>query len=100
MRRSTDSISNEPMITNNCPLYRHSPNVPGHTIENCPVIQQFGLRLQETSSQPNSSSRPVTGPPSPSPSPPTSPMRSPENSYEHGLISESIQRQVTTVERQ
>ena len=51
--------------------------------------------LPETNSQPNSSSHPVTEPPPP----PTSSMRTPENSFEHGLILESIQRQVATVEQ-
>ena len=97
MRGSAESISTKPSTTNNRPVCRYIPKVPGHLIEHCPVIQRLGLCLPDTNSQPTSSSRPVTGPTPPSP--PTSPMRSHENSYEHGSILESIQRQVATVEQ-
>ena len=58
---------------------------------------QLGLQLPDTTSPPPPSFRPVTE--YPPPSPPTTPMRSHENSNEQGLISESIQRQVATVEQ-
>ena len=73
-----------------------SPNVPGHTIKHCPVIQKSGLRLPKTNSQTNGPSNSVTEPPPP---PPTTILRTPENSFERGSISESIHSQVATVEK-
>ena len=66
MRKSIDSTLTKSKITNgNCSLCTHSPNIPGHAIECCPVIQKLGLSLPETNLQPNSSSHLVTGPPPP-----------------------------------
>ena len=49
MRVSTDCISTKPSITDtNCPVCRNSPGVPGHTLQQCPVIMQLGLRLPDT----------------------------------------------------
>lgn len=97
MRQSTTSISSESTITDNCPVCQHSPNVPRHTIENCPVVMQLGLRLPDKPPQQTPSFRPATG--HPPPSPPTTPMRSNENSNDQGSISESIQRRVAAVEQ-
>ena len=81
MRVSTDSISTEPLITDtNCPVCRNSPGIPGHTLQQCPVIRQLGLQLPDTTSPPPPSFRPVME--YPPPSPPTTPMRSHEDSNE------------------
>ena len=93
--RESNSISTESEITN-CPLCIYSPNIPGHTIEHYPVVQQLGLRLPGTNPHTNESSNPTTGSPPP---PTTKTMRSPENSFECGSISRSIQRQVATMEQ-
>ena len=92
--RGSNSILTEPVIMN-CPVCINSPNIPGHTIEHCPVIQKLGLHLPETNSQINGPSSSVTE----HPPPPTTTMRTPENYFERGSISESIQRQVATVEQ-
>ena len=97
MRVSTESISNEPLITNNCPVCQNSSNVPEHTLEHCPVIMQSELRLPDITSPPTPSFRLVTG--HPPPSQPTTPMRSHEDSNEQGSLLEWIQRQVVTVEQ-
>ena len=96
MRVSTDSISTEPSITYNCPVCQNSPGIPGHTLQQCPVVMQLGLRLPDTTSPPSPSFRPVTE--HPPPSPPTTPMRLHDDSNDQGSISKSIQRQVATLE--
>ena len=83
--RESKSVSNEPAIMN-CLLCIHSPNIPGHTIKHCPVVQKLGLRIPKMNPHTNESSNPTTG----SPPPPTPTMRLPENSFEHDSISRSI----------
>ena len=83
--RELNSALTEPAVTN-CPLCIQSPNIPGHTIKYCPVVQKLGLHFPDTNPHKNESSNPTTG----SPPPPTPTMRLPENSFEHDSISRSI----------
>ena len=97
MRVSTDSSSTKPLITDtNCPVCQNSPGIPGHTLQQCLVVRHLRLRLPDTTPPPSPSFCPVTE--YPPLSLPTAPMRSHEDSNEQGSISESIQRQVATVE--
>ena len=43
LRVSTDSLSTKPSTTSNCPLCRNSLDIPGHTLEQCPIVTQLGL---------------------------------------------------------
>ena len=71
----------------NCALCCESPNIIGHTIENCRIIMQHGLRFPDPLvTQPSSNS--TTEPP---------PLSS--QTIENSSISGSIQRQVATMER-
>ena len=86
-----DLVMTEPAIKHtNCPLCRQPPNIVGHKLEHCPILQQHGLRLPDTlvNLPPNESSNPTTEPP-----PPSSPT------FENNSISGSIQRQVATMEQ-
>ena len=92
--RESNSVSTEPAITN-CTLCIHSPNIPGHTIAYCPVVQKLGLRLPETNPHTKRPSNPTTG----SPPPTKTTMRLSENSFERGSLLGLIQRQVATIQQ-
>ena len=61
-----DLAMTEPATTHtNCSLRRQPLNIVGHTLRNCPIIQQLGLRFPDTNPPTNESLNPTTGPPPP-----------------------------------
>ena len=71
----------------NSALCQEPPNIIGHTIENCPIIMQHGLRFPD----------PLVTQPSSNPTADLPPPSSP--TIENSSILGSIQRQVATMEQ-